>query len=122
MDNVLEIGYKALSAAERVREHIISRLRADAMLIGDSNRIQRLLHRQTPDSPPDIVVWFIQDRLSKTYMSVSKSCFVALNHLTEDEKRMLPSKVSLIVFKNINFVDGVLRANARAILGSDWHG
>lgn len=120
-DAVLEIGLKDIERAAHNTENTFNRLKSDHEMIGKyQDRLGVLLKKDHHQGSPNIVKWYVQGKLSALYLSVSKSCGLAIRQLDEIDRKSLPTALELLGLRRQCFPDARTRMRARLTLGDDW--
>lgn len=119
---ILEIGHKAIMGSEKSRDEIIEILERDIRFLSQyPNRLIALLYRNTPREMPNIVKWHNMDSaLSSTFLSISRSCAIAMQRLTPTEKLMMPSNLQLHNLRGKCITPVVFKYRIRTLMGDDW--
>lgn len=88
-----------------------------------NNMLKQLLHKNDPDEYSNIVKWYKASKISKLYLSLSKSCGKAMARLNisyPEERLILPSTTSLYMLRSEFIEDANNLRCVKRILGNEW--
>jgi len=112
---ILDIGYKHLMEKQKFDDLAVARLRSNAKFFAGAGDPCARAHRA---ALPNIVMWYMQGKLSAQFIAVSKKCRRALSTLNAFERGLLPDAHELLLHR-IRLDD---ISWAKDILKDDWRG
>lgn len=115
-DKILELAYNDLKNKSDRQEDLIDDIEESKKWVDSRNGLLGLNNRMIPN----IVVWYISNRISKNFLSISKSAKHAIGELREEHRSMLPSEFELILARDKIISDLYLKIKVKKIMGKDW--
>lgn len=126
-ENMLQICYDKLKNEENSNDQNIRSLSNIKSWLdkqtGQKTLLKTLLKRRDRESFCNLTYWYEASKISPLYLSLSRSCGLALAKLDEqrpDERIILPSTSSLCGIRTSFLKDNSNRTQARRIFGDDW--
>ena len=68
---------------------------------------------------PNIVIWFINKRVSLTYLAMSESCRIAMKQLSDTDRSMLPKQREIERRRVMCFIDKSRLKNIKSVMLDD---
>lgn len=124
--NLLQICYDNFQKQyENDNQSINSIENIHKWLVGRSNNdlLRALLYRYDPDELCNITKWYQSSKISRLYLSLSKSCGKAMARLAKshpEERELLPKTTTLYMIR-VEFLENENNVTlAKRIMKSDW--
>lgn len=120
--NMLEVAYASLQQETAGNSTTIESLAIVHRFLAKQGEplLDRLLTKRDRDSLPNIVMWLQSGRLTALYLSLSRTCNVAMKRLDQDDRQLLPKATALYSIRSSFVRDASNERQARRILASDW--
>jgi len=124
--NLLKICYDKLEAksnSNKQNTNSIEHVHKWLVKQSGDNLLKTLLYRRDPDEFCNLTKWIQATRISRLYLTLSKTCSKALIRLGQshpEEREFLPRITTLYILRSEFVEDAGNVALAKQILGSDW--
>lgn len=101
--------------AQETHASEMERFKQDYELVSNGD----LMHKDNPKSLPNIVKWYMQGKLSRTYLATSKRCHEAMMQLKPIERAMLPNGKDLLSTRMMVNSKIPLKRQLKSVMGND---
>jgi hypothetical protein len=121
-NSVVDIAYRSITQKQQAKTDIYKRIEREVKFVnsaGKCDRLTTLLARDNGRSP-NIVLWFIRREISPEFISLSRSCQIAINRLTEIDKSLMPNKLALEQSRRPCIAKVDLKFRLKLLFGDDW--
>lgn len=124
--NLLKICYDKLQMTADSNESSIQSIKTIHQWLSNkfvnNDPLRVLLYRNDPDELCNLVKWFQASRISRLYLSLSKTCSKAIARLakTHPEERELLPKTTTLYLMRVEFLENQDENKIKQVLGQDW--
>lgn len=116
VDQILDIGLKAIEGQEKASGHLIDRLQADHDFVGDKDPAGKDHNKALPN----LVKWYMTGQISKQYLTVSRKCHAAMIGFDRVERSLLPPGKELVMLRMEMMGDDNTKRRIMYIMGDDY--
>jgi len=117
--DVIEIAYKRFERESKTCDDMADDLKRCMNSVGD-NFFGHLIKRPNRKGYSNIVMMFMDGQISKTFLSLSRSCISAYNNIGNDKKE-LPTMIELVKTR-LSAIDKLGCESIKEIMGNEFNG
>lgn len=121
-DKLFELGYEAIEQKQQAEGSILSRVKKDKVFMESfDDPLEQLTKIKKEGGLPNIVLWYIQGRLSIAYLALSKKCSMAMRSLNKEHRSLLPNGKELVATRFKIIDSAITKARLKLVIDKDWY-